>query len=248
MPRTARKTAENGIYHIMIRGINKQRIFESEEDYSRFMMILSQCKQLSGFDLYAWCLMGNHVHLLIRPRLETLEQAMKRAGIRYVAWFNKKYERTGHLFQDRFASELVDSDEYFMTVLRYIHWNPVKGGLAQHVGEYRYDSFSDYAKDRPGMITDTAYAREIAPGQMLVDYLRAPADENCLDEDRTGKRLADQEAWRIIRRITGCTNAAAIAALKIPARDKAIADMRKQGLSIRQISRLTGISIGIIRK
>jgi putative transposase len=248
MPRTARKTAENGIYHVMVRGINRQRLFECEDDYRKYLAILAQCGQMSGFSVYAYCLMDNHVHLLIRPRLETLETAMKRIGIRYAAWFNKRYERTGHLFQDRYASELIDSDEYFMTVLRYIHWNPVKGGLAENVGEYKYDSFSDYCQAKPGMITDTAYAQEIAPGQMLTEYLRAPSDDQCLDIGRTGKRLSDQEAWRLIRKITGCLSTSDIAALDIPARDRAVAAMKKQGLSIRQINRLTGISIGIIRK
>jgi putative transposase len=159
---------------------------------------------MSGFSVYAYCLLDNHVHLLIRPRLETLETAMKRIGIRYAAWFNKRYERTGHLFQDRYASELIDSDEYFMTVLRYIHWNPVKGGLAENVGECKYDRFSDYCQAKPGMITDTACAQEIAPGQMLTEYLRASSDDQCLDIGRTGKRLSDQEAWRVIRKLTGC--------------------------------------------
>jgi REP element-mobilizing transposase RayT len=73
--------------------------------------------------------MGTHVHLLIKEETEALGKIMKRIGVRYVYWYNRKYERSGHLFQDRYKSEPVDDDGYFMTVLRYIHQNPRKSGL-----------------------------------------------------------------------------------------------------------------------
>ena len=125
MPRQARKRAESGIYHVMLRGINQQRIFEDEEDNQRFLQILRECKEIGGFMLLAYCLMGNHVHLLIKEGTESLEQIFKRIGGRFVYWYNVKYQRVGHLFQDRFKSEPVDTDAYLLTVIRYIHQNPV---------------------------------------------------------------------------------------------------------------------------
>ena len=93
------------------------------------MGILKECKEISGFEMYAFCLMTNHVHLLLRETDEPLEVVFKRIGSRYAYWYNNKYQRIGHLFQDRFKSENVEDDAYFLTVLRYIIQNPMKAGM-----------------------------------------------------------------------------------------------------------------------
>lgn len=85
--------------------------------------------------------MGNHVHLLLREGKEPLSQIFKRLGVRYVYWYNWKYKRTGHLFQDRFKSEPVEDDTYFLAVLRYIYQNPVKAGLCEKPEEYQWSSY-----------------------------------------------------------------------------------------------------------
>ena len=147
MPRTARKKSETGIYHIMLRGINKQVLFEDEEDCEKFLQVLKECRWISGYKLMAYCLMGNHLHLLMKEEKEELEQIFKRIGVRYVYWYNFKYKRSGHLFQDRFKSEPINSDGYFLAVLRYIHQNPVKAGLCNDVSEYKWSSYCDYMND-----------------------------------------------------------------------------------------------------
>ena len=107
MPRQARKKSENGIYHIMFRGINKQQIFQENEDYRKFLNVVKECKEISGFKLFAYCLMGNHAHLLLKEGNENLDLIVKRIGSRYVYWYNTKYKRAGHLFQDRYKSEPI---------------------------------------------------------------------------------------------------------------------------------------------
>lgn len=84
MPRQARIKSKSGIYHVMLRGINQQQIFEDSEDYDKFLQVLKDCKAISVFDLYAYCLMGNHVHLLIKENKEPIEQIIKRIGARFV--------------------------------------------------------------------------------------------------------------------------------------------------------------------
>ena len=113
MPRKARRKSESGIYHIILRGINKQIIFGDEEDHDRFLKTIKKYKIVCGYKVYAYCLMSNHVHLLIRVGQEDLDLIIKRIAGSYVYWYNWKYSRTGHLFQDRFRSEPVDSDEIF---------------------------------------------------------------------------------------------------------------------------------------
>ena len=113
----------------MLRGINQQQIFEDEEDNLRFLETLFKYKQQCGYEIYAYCLMGNHVHILLKEGKEDLTLVLKRIAGSYVYWYNWKYHRSGHLFQDRFKSEPVENDIYFLTVIRYIHQNPVKAGV-----------------------------------------------------------------------------------------------------------------------
>ena len=115
MPRAARVKSKTGIYHIILRGINRQIIFEDEEDSLKFLQTLSEYKEKSKYEIYAYCLMGNHVHILIKEGKEELGIAMRRIGASYVYWYNWKYERNGHLFQDRYKSEAVEDDKYLLT-------------------------------------------------------------------------------------------------------------------------------------
>ena len=92
----------------MIRGINQQNIFSVDEDDEKFIAILAKYHKKSEYEIYAYCLMGNHVHLLIKEGREALSRAMKRIGTSYVSWYNWQYNRKGHLFQDRYKSEPVE--------------------------------------------------------------------------------------------------------------------------------------------
>ena len=132
MPRQARKKSKSNIYHIILRGINQQIIFEDSEDYTRFIETLDRYKAVSGYNVFAYCLMSNHIHMLIKAEKEEPDLIMKRIECSYVYWYNSKYYRSGHLFQDRFRSEPVETDEYFLTVLRYIHQNPIKAKLVDN--------------------------------------------------------------------------------------------------------------------
>ena len=120
MPRTARKKSNSGIYHIMLRGINRQIIFEDDEDRVKFIATLKHYKQKCGFNVFAYCLMDNHVHLIIKVNNESLESIMKRIGVSYVYWYNWKYKRSGHLFQDRYKSEVIEDDSYLLVLSRFL--------------------------------------------------------------------------------------------------------------------------------
>jgi len=138
MPRSARKKSKSGIYHIILRGVNRQTIFEDEEDTEKFLETLAEYKKENGYKTYAYCLMGNHIHLLIKEEKEDLGIAMRRIGASFVYWYNWKYDRTGHLFQDRYKSEVVEDEKYLLTVLRYIHQNPIKADLVKDIKEYSF--------------------------------------------------------------------------------------------------------------
>ncbi len=129
MPRRTIHKSNTGIYHVILRGLNKQRIFEDDEDFEKFLKTLETNNESSGYVIYAYCLMTNHIHLLMKEGAEDLGTVFKRVGATYVYWYNWKYSRRGHLFQDRYKSEAVETNAYFLTVLRYIHQNPIKAGI-----------------------------------------------------------------------------------------------------------------------
>lgn len=246
MPRQARKKSESGIYHVMLRGINRQQIFQDEEDNRKFLDVLRQYKTVSGYELYAYCLMGNHVHLLIKEGKEELSQIFKRIAGRYVYWYNCKYQRVGHLFQDRFKSEPVEDDRYFLTVLRYIHLNPVKANLAVRPEAWRFSSYEEYL-ERADLI-DTERVLEMMDVRSLAAFHREENDDSCLDVPKEQVRVTDEEAQRIVRRGSGVDSLEAFKALPQERKHELLNQWKERGLSVRQITLLTGASKKMISR
>ena len=144
MPRRTRIPTGSGVYHIMMRGIEKKNIFIDDEDKKKILNTIIEKRKLEGFKLYAYCVMDNHLHLVMKEEGETVSQSIKRIGTSYAHYFNKKYSRVGHLFQDRFKSEPIRTDPQLLTAVRYIHRNPVKANIARCVQDYRWSSYSIY--------------------------------------------------------------------------------------------------------
>ena len=242
MPRTARKTARSNIYHVMLRGINRQNIFEEDEDRIHFLDTVKRCKEVSGFRLHAFVLMTNHIHFLIEPNDEPLDVIFKRIGTSYAVWYNRKYQRAGHLFQDRFRSENVETDQYYMTVLRYILQNPVKAGMVNSPGEYRWSSYLAYEKGR-GVLTDIQFAAEhFGSHEALLEYLAQENDDIIMDELEHDWRLRDDVAREKIFRITQCSSVSDYQKLDFEVQKGYAVKLYSEGLSMGQIARLTGIS------
>lgn len=247
MPRTARVRSRSNIYHVMLRGINRQQIFYDEEDCRYFLKLLDRFKQPCGYSLYAYCLMGNHVHLLIREgEKASLGEMFKHIGSAFVYWYNIKYDRNGHLFQDRFKSEPVDDDAYLLTVFRYILMNPVKGGLCRKPENYPYSSAGEYLLAKKG-ITDTELIAEKLNEAGLREFLRQDYDDVCLEMDEAiQKRFTDEAAQAMILRELGSLSPALGKAKDRSSLNRSLGKLVREGVSIRQLSRLTGISKKII--
>lgn len=147
MPRIARMKGEFTTYHIILRGNERKNIFLASEDKERFLETLHRMKDKYNFLIYAYCLMDNHVHLIIYDNGNDISLIMKSINVSYVIYFNRKYKRVGHLFQDRYKSEIVDNDIYLLELSKYIHNNPVKAGIVKNAIEYRWSSFSYYVDD-----------------------------------------------------------------------------------------------------
>lgn len=247
MPRAPRQKSESGIYHIMLRGINQQIIFEDDEDYQKFIEILKNYKTVSGYKIFAYCLMSNHIHLLLKVVKEDIDQVMKRIAGSYVYWYNWKYYRRGHLFQDRFKSEPVEDDTYLLTVIRYIHQNPVKANIVKNVSNYEYSSYDEYIGTSNSWI-DIDFALSMLDKENFIKFHNEINDDVCLDISENEFRLSDNDAKEIIKKISGCSYVSEFQALEYKKRDKYIGKLKEKGLSIRQISRLTGVSFAVVRK
>ena len=246
MGRQPRKQSESGIYHIMSRGINKQLIFEDRSDCVQFLALLLDVKLRTSFELFAYCLMGNHYHLLLRNEDESIPTALiHQLNSSYATWYNKKYERCGHLFQDRFASEPVDSDSYFLSCVRYIVQNPLKAGLCERISDYEFSSALDYISGREGL-TDCSLFAAMLDNEHVEEFLSMRPTEWHIDIERIG-HLSDDEAKRIMEQICRCKNASEFQMLGRGERCLAISRMRSAGISIRQVSRITGTGIGVVR-
>lgn len=155
MPRIARTKGEYSTYHIIQRGNERKSIFISDDDKVRFLDMLKKMKEKYNFAIEAYCLMDNHVHLLLNDNGNDISKIVKSINISYAYYFNRVYKRVGHLFQDRFKSEVIEDDKYLLTVSAYIHNNPVKAGMAKSPEEYKWSSFNCFIgreKIRPDLV------------------------------------------------------------------------------------------------
>ncbi|WP_373665373.1 hypothetical protein SPSIL_055660 [Sporomusa silvacetica DSM 10669] len=233
----------------MIRGINKQNIFEDEDDRQRFLETLGYYKTLSSYLLYGYCLMGNHIHLIIKGMNESISQVIKRISSSYVYWYNQRHERCGHLFQERFKSEAVETDAYFLIVLQYIHQNPLKAGITKDISKYLWSSYQDYAGN-PG-ITDIDFALDgfsndrTKAVKLFIDYTNENNTDKCLDYTES-VGVFDKVVMDYLNEM-GITTISQLQRLSKDQRDDVIRKMKEiEGITIRQLARMTGISKSVI--
>jgi putative transposase len=143
MPRGPRVLIRNACYHIVNRGNQKQRIFLEEIDYEEYLKIIKHYKYSFGFKIFGYCLMPNHVHLVIQPKEpEELAAIMQRLTQVYTLWFNEKYKKVGHLWQGRFKNMVINRDEYFIDCICYVEANPVRAGIVNSPREYSWSSYN----------------------------------------------------------------------------------------------------------
>jgi putative transposase len=250
VPRQARQQSKSGIYHLIIRGINKQVIFEDDEDRERFLWCLEYYKELSKYNIYGYCLMNNHIHLLIKEGNESIAKTMKRIGVSYVLWFNKKYGRCGHLFQDRFKSEAVETDEYFLMVLRYIHQNPLKTGEWRTMETYPWSSYREYFEQNKRIELNFTLELFSKEPKVAMESLKRFMNEKTNDITAvvySTNKLTDYGAKIAIQTIAQLDNLSEIQTLEKGKRNEVLRQIKKvEGISTRQIARLTGITQSVV--
>ena len=146
MPRKARYILPGAIYHILSRGNNRQNVFRESTDHEKFLEILKEHTDKSGIKVYHYVVMGNHYHIIMKLGLEdNLGQLMKKLNLTYSKHYRKKYGGTGYLWQGRYKSFIIQGGKYLLECGRYIELNPVKAGIVNDPGEYKWSSYKAYA-------------------------------------------------------------------------------------------------------
>lgn len=261
MPRGRRIKSQSGYYHVMLRGNEKKNIFNDEGDKKRFIKILGEKKENGEFYLPAFCLMSNHVHLMIKEGSEDLSNSIKRIGVSYVSYFNNKYDRVGHLFYDRFRSEPVENESYVIALVRYIHKNPVKAGIVKSAIEYRWSSYNCYLnylnqKDKEckivdaDLILDMLSENKVKAVKILKDFMDKSDEKDIfIDIDEKIDMDMAKELFYNMGYSMGIVNIEDPTIRRSREWSNLIKKFKKEtGLSIRDIAFITGISSYAVRK
>ncbi len=145
MPRVARITLENACYHVITRGNQKQNVFLMDQDYYKYLRLLKKYKERYKFKLYAFCLMPNHVHLIMQVgATDKLKKIMHGLNLSYTQYFNYKHKKSGHLWQDRFKSKIIESEVYLLECVNYIENNPLRASLISDIKKYPWSSHNNH--------------------------------------------------------------------------------------------------------
>lgn len=244
MGRQAREYSESKIYHIMFRGVNYQDLFEEGQDYKKMLDILYRVKSEMKFEVYAYCMMTNHVHLVIKEnKYRDISLIMKKILSNYSRWYNIKYKRTGALIANRYKSMPVEIDEYFLCLIRYIHQNPTKAGIVENLSDYKYSSYNEYLSKT--LLVDKDFVLEM---MNIDDFKEFHLEQETIDFEVTdSSKKTDEKIILHIRKVYGIENPKEISMLDKPQRNSIMMELKSE-YPARQLQRITGISRGIISR
>jgi len=156
MSRSARFFLDNACYHLMVRGNQKQRIFLENDDFNEYLGLLKRYKRKYCFKLYGYCLMPNHVHLIVGlEKSHMLSKIMQGLNLAYASWFNKKYNKVGHLWQGRYKSMLINKDKYLLDCIEYVEMNPIRANMYQSPFDHPWNSWRERAGHERSYLLDT---------------------------------------------------------------------------------------------
>lgn len=258
MPRKPRLDMEGALHHVMVRGIERCKLLRTRKDYEDLIRRFQDAFTGGKTVVYAWALMPNHVHLLIRTGVEPLSGVMRRILTGYAVSFNRRHKRTGHLFQNRFKSILVEEEPYFLQLIRYIHLNPLRSSLVATLDELDAYPWSGHAvllgrrecawQECRYVLTRFGATAKAARGAYRAFVTAATAEGRRPDlvggglVRSTGGLRRGREAWASDERILGSSNFVESVKAQVDAFQPAKAQKNMDDL-LRDVSGETGLSI-----
>ena len=234
-----------GYYRVSARGVGKQAIFENDADRREFLELMRDCCRDKRVSVVAWCLLSDHVHLVLADYEDGMSAAMQRLLLTYARRFNKRTGRTGHLFQNRFDRRALDTDRHLMAAIRHVHANPQEAGIAL-IERYPWSSFAEYLRAfdddaRMGFSDPSAVLELFGSAEDFVAYsLKTPDDSDPMihDMDETEwerHAFADKMAKELGVPLKELKTVAPMR------RDAIIYALHEAGYTVRDIERYTGI-------
>ena len=244
MARQARTKSLSGYYHVIVRGIGRQVLFEEDRDYEFFISLMRKYSEETNVSVCAYCLMNNHVHMLLSDPNDGMSLFMKKIGVSYSWFFNEKYERTGHLFQDRFRSEPIHDSSYLLTSFRYILQNPLKASICQ-TETYPWSSYRFYG-DENSFVDTEIFQTMIGGFDDYQQFLSLEESSECLEFRIRNKN--DESARQKLCSILGVSDGMKLQSFSKAERDEAILKLKKEGFNPFQVARLTGLGRSTVRR
>ena len=245
----SRKQSESGFYHVFTRGSGRQVIYENASDNERFLSCLASSLEESDAKLHAYCLMSNHYHLVLETEYAALSTFAYLLNSAYAKYFNRAHNHAGHLFQERFHSEPIESDEYFLAAIRYVHRNPVEARIT-HTCDYPWSSYAAYieagssgpAASAPPVPLHTAKALSmLGTAEGFRDFHSHPGKQSFCDDAPMRTQLSAAEVVAVAREALGGGEPVNVKSPPKPTPDRDLRLLRSENLSIRQIALVTGI-------
>lgn len=193
MARILKKNINTSFFHIMVQGINKEYIFNSNEDKKKYMKIMGEIKEEIDIVILSYCIMDNHTHMLFHEeKINQLVKFMQRINLLYAKYYNKKYNRVGYVFRDRYKTQPIYTEKHLYTCVKYIHNNPIKANLCDKPENYDYSS---YRKNI--FYTDTELEKNVRKIILAKDNQENESDEFTLlemeqDKEEKCKELLDK--------------------------------------------------------
>ena len=192
MARKPRLHVDGGVYHVILRGNGGQDIFFAKQDRRAFYRLIAEGCRRFAYRVHGFCLMTNHVHLVIQVGATPLSRPMQNLCFRYGRWVNRRKRRTGHVFQGRYKALLVEADSYLLELVRYVHLNPVRASLVSAAEDYPWSGHRAYLglEDVPWLTTDWVLSqfgrREAGARSRYRSFVRAASDAGHRDEFHLG--------------------------------------------------------------
>lgn len=252
MPRISRENSKaiTKTYHILLRGINKQDIFLDNQDKSKFLKEIKETKQEFGCAVYAYVIMNNHIHIVLFDQNDNISNIVHKWCTKYGLYFNKKYNRVGHVFQNRFKSICVDTEEYLKKLVRYIHRNPEKDGIGK-MKDYAWSSYKEYIYNKN--ITDTDLVLNLFSDnrkeaiQKFEKFNEIQENKYTSAEFEMENAITDEEAIHFIKLTLKTDNILSILNYNHEKRNELINEIYKiKGISVKQMCRILGLDKNVI--
>lgn len=247
MPRRSREISSTKVYHTILRGNDKQDIFYDEQDYLKFIKEIVKAKDKYQCELYAYCLMSNHVHMVVYDEENEISKIMQSIAISYSSYFSKKYEKVGHLFQNRFLSKSIETSENLLEVVRYIHQNPLKARIGE-VDKYKWSSYKEYVcKENITSVEKVlslfGNTKQDAIKNFIYFHNNKKEGVNDDFEYELIRKLTDEELKEKVEKLLQIDNVLKIQKYNIKMRNEKLKQLKEiKGTTKAQLSRVLGIN------